>query len=156
MLPRRGVRRARSAGARRMAHAALCLLIPALSLAGIPPRPLPRLGAHAAAPTTVDWPHFGNTSDQTRFSPLAQINGRTVRQLGLAWSLRQSARLQLWETDPVVVRGTMYLTTGTDEVLALDATTGAVRWAYAPPVDFSGLLTDGGGIPVNRGVEVAD
>jgi alcohol dehydrogenase (cytochrome c) len=30
----------------------------------------------------------------------------------------------------------MYHDTGTDEVFAVDAATGAIRWTYTPPVDF--------------------
>jgi PQQ-dependent dehydrogenase (methanol/ethanol family) len=50
----------------------------------------------------------------------------------------------------------MYYDTGTDQVFAVDAATGKVRWSYAPPVDFlagPGFATNE---PVSRGVTYGD
>lgn len=116
------------------------------------------LGTHRTKLTgDRDWPHFGNTADQTRYSSLTQINTTTVARLGLAWSRAEGPRLATFESDPVVVDGVIYYTTNTDQVIAARAATGQVLWRYTPLVDFS-LLLQGGGVeqPVNRGVEVAD
>jgi alcohol dehydrogenase (cytochrome c) len=102
----------------------------------------------------VGWTSFGGTPDGARFSALAAIDRGSVARLGVAWTLDQDRRLGLWETYPVVVGRTMYLTTNTGEVLAVDARTGRRRWSFAPTVDF---LASGGGpetAPVNRGVAV--
>jgi alcohol dehydrogenase (cytochrome c) len=116
--------------------------------------------AYAARPvakgTTVDWPHFGNTTDQTRFSTLTQIDKHNVQELGIAWTFSQGAHLSEWETDPVVVHGVMYITTNTSEVVALDAASGRVLWRFTPQVDFIRLLQGASFAPVNRGVEVAN
>lgn len=105
-------------------------------------------------PADVGWTSFGGTPDAARFSPLSQLDRRSVRRLGVAWTFGQDRRLGLWETFPVVAGNTMYLTTNTGEVLALDAATGRRRWSFTPQVDF---LAAGGGAevsPVHRGVAV--
>jgi len=115
---------------------------------------------NAGRPTTasegVAWPRFGNTADQHRYAPVPQINAGTVGRLGVAWTMTEDPRVPLWETDPVVVHGVMYLTTGTDEVFALRADSGKVLWSYTPNVDFVQFVLAGDVTPVNRGVEVAD
>ena len=114
----------------------------------------------ARRPTTisegVDWPRFGNTTDQHRYATVRQINAGTVGRLGVAWTMMEDPRVPLWEADPVVVRGVMYLTTSTDEVFALRADSGKVLWRYTPAVDFVQFALAGDVIPINRGVEVAD
>lgn len=141
---------------RRVARCGVALLV--LSALTAPAHPPIARNAYAGGTPAAsgDWPHFGNTTDQTRFSPLAQISAANVRQLGVAWTLPEGQNLALWETDPVVVGGIMYLTTGTDQVIAVRADTGATLWRYTPQVNFLSLLADGGtDTPVNRGVEVA-
>ncbi len=104
----------------------------------------------------TDWPVFGRTSDNTRFSPLDQINETNVGQLHLAWERGEGFGQATWESFPLVVGRRMYVTTNTDQVLALDAGTGAVRWAYTPKVNFLfGVAQGGSYFPTNRGVAVA-
>lgn len=102
-----------------------------------------------------DWPRFGGDADGTRYSPLRQIGLGNVDRLRRAWSLPEGPRLSLWETFPVVVGRTMYITTNTDQVLALDAASGRRLWTYTPRVDFSSAVGDVGQLPVSRGVTVA-
>lgn len=110
----------------------------------------------APAPS-LDWSHFGNTTDNTRYSPLTQINTSNVTKLGFAWTLQEGKNLSTWETFPVVVNGTMYLTTNTDQVIAVDAATGRMLWKYTPSVNFYlAVAGGGGGTPANRGVTVAN
>ncbi|MCW2953751.1 MAG: Pyrrolo-quinoline quinone [Conexibacter sp.] len=104
-----------------------------------------------------DWPVFGRDRDNTRFAPQTQINARTISRLGEAWSNDLGGDQYLQESFPIVVDGVIYVTTSTDEVYAFDGATGAVKWKYAPKVDFSLSSGVGGyGISVNRGVAVAD
>lgn len=109
----------------------------------------------AAAAANVDWPRFGNNSDNTRFSTLSQINDSNVSKLGIAWTQQEGPSLAVFETDPVVVDGIMYYTTNTDQVRAVNAATGATVWQYTPKVNFALAISGGGGgVPVNRGVTV--
>jgi alcohol dehydrogenase (cytochrome c) len=100
----------------------------------------------------VDWPHWGNVAENTHYADLDQVDRDNVDQLKLAWSRPEGAGLSAWETFPIVVGRTMYYDTGTDQVFAVDAATGKLRWAYSPPVDFlagPGLALNE---PVSRGV----
>lgn len=116
----------------------------------------PATTSHAAS-HDADWPHIGNTTDQQHFSPLSQVNTHTVNTLGIAWTMDEGPNLAFWEDDPVVVHGVMYVTTNTDQVIAVHADTGRRIWTYTPNVDLlSQLLLQGSVQPVNRGVEVAD
>jgi alcohol dehydrogenase (cytochrome c) len=109
----------------------------------------------APAPADVGWPGFGNGSDQARFSPLTQVSRATVARLGVAWSYAPGPEMAQWESYPVVVGRTMYVTTNTGQVLALDAGSGARRWTYTPRVDFLFGSRAGQLQPTNRGVTVA-
>jgi alcohol dehydrogenase (cytochrome c) len=111
-------------------------------------------GDERAAPAAdVTWPAFGGTPTQTRSSPLADVTPDNVGDLGVAWSLTVQRDAPWWETYPVVVGRTMYLTTNEGQVLALDATTGARQWTFTPDAH---LLAGGAleGPPVHRGVTV--
>jgi alcohol dehydrogenase (cytochrome c) len=100
---------------------------------------------------------FGGTADNTRYSALGQINAADVAGLRVAWTRSEGFGQSTWESFPVVVGGTMYLTTSTGTVWALNAVTGALRWSYAPRVDFFPPASGQGSyFPANRGVAVAD
>jgi alcohol dehydrogenase (cytochrome c) len=113
-------------------------------------------GAGAPAARDAGWPSFGGTADNTRYSPLRQVSPANVGRLGVAWTRDEGFGQTTWESFPVVAGGTMYLTTSTNAVWALDAATGAMRWSYAPRVDFFRSRSGGGAtFPANRGVAVA-
>jgi alcohol dehydrogenase (cytochrome c) len=108
-------------------------------------------------PGYQDWPYFGRDRDNTRFAPQKQIDASNVSRLGIAWSNSLGAEQYLMESFPVVVGQTIYLTTSTDEVVAINAVTGHTKWIYTPSVDFSLSTGVGGyGVSVNRGVAVED
>ena len=110
-----------------------------------------------AAGGNVDWPVFGNTGDNTRYSPLTQINTSNVSTLGLAWTAQEGHNLSVFETVPVVINGVMYYTTNTNQVRAVNAATGKLIWQYTPKVDFyHSVAGGGGGTPANRGVTVVN
>ncbi|MDB5078008.1 MAG: Pyrrolo-quinoline quinone [Chloroflexi bacterium] len=110
-----------------------------------------------ATGASVDWPFFGNNSDNNRYSSLSQINDTNVSKLGIAWTASQGPKLSTYETDPVVVNGIMYYTTNLDQVRAADAATGKLLWQYTPKVNFYLAISGGGGgVPTNRGVTVAN
>jgi PQQ-dependent dehydrogenase (methanol/ethanol family) len=107
--------------------------------------------------TNVDWPLFGNTSDNTRFSTLSLINTTNVGKLGIAWTMAEGPQLFGFENDPVVVNGVLYMTTNLDQVRAVNAATGAMYWQYTPKVNFyQAIAAGGGGVPANRGVNIAN
>ena len=91
--------------------------------------------------TSVDWPHVGNDAGRMRFSPLKQINKTNVANLQPAWTFHGKDSGFSIQCTPIVVNGVMYVTTAGIQIVALDAATGKVIWAYNPKA---------GG--VNRGV----
>jgi alcohol dehydrogenase (cytochrome c)/quinohemoprotein ethanol dehydrogenase len=104
----------------------------------------------AADQDTANWLSHGRTLDEQRFSPLTQINAGNVASLGLQWYANlDTARGQ--EATPIVVDGTLYVSTAWSMVKAYDARTGRQLWAYDPKVPratLSFVCCDA----VNRGV----
>jgi alcohol dehydrogenase (cytochrome c) len=75
------------------------------------------------------WPSYGRDYTNRRFSPLAQITPATAARLRAVWSYRTGIP-HVFETSPLVVGGTMYLSTPLNHAIALDAATGRKRWEY--------------------------
>ena len=98
------------------------------------------------------WMSYGRTYSEQRYSPLTQINRDTVKDLSLAWYGDFDTNLNQ-EATPVIVDGTLYVTTAWSKVYAYDAKTGALKWKYDPkvPRDWNVKLCCG---QVNRGVAV--
>jgi quinoprotein glucose dehydrogenase len=103
-----------------------------------------------------DWRVYGRDAGGTRYSPLTQITRENVGQLVPAWTFHtgeaavntEGRNGPSLETTPLVVDGTMYLSTPVGRVYALDAATGAVRWRFDATVD----PTEGYGDFASRGV----
>ncbi len=103
-----------------------------------------------AQPPEVGWPNYGGSYANTRRSELTQVTARNVASLRLAWSYAAGV-YGPFETSPVVVGDTLYCTTGlTNMVIALDATSGVLRWRFAPKVGPAPYV-----MQVNRGVAVS-
>jgi quinoprotein glucose dehydrogenase len=104
-----------------------------------------------------DWPYYGHDAGGMRYSPLTQINRDNVSQLKVAWTFHtgdisdgQGRRKRSgFETTPILLDGTLYLTTPFNRVIALDPETGKQRWAYDPKTELSWNYGDG---LINRGV----
>ena len=81
----------------------------------------------------IDWPAYGRTFSEQRFSPLDQINRQTVSRLGLAWSLELP---DVWNVSsaPVAVDGVIYFAVGFSVIYAVDAASGRQLWSYDPKV----------------------
>jgi quinoprotein glucose dehydrogenase len=105
----------------------------------------------------TDWPAYGNDPGGMRYSTLRQIDPSNVAKLRVAWTFHTrdvSDGSNGWkrsglETTPILVEGTLYLTTAFNRVIALDPATGKQRWAFDPHIDLS--LDYGDGL-INRGV----
>ena len=90
-----------------------------------------RLVAAEAEPQS--WMSYGRTYSEQRFSPLGQVNEKTVGELGLAWSFDLGTKRGV-EATSIVVDGVMYTTSSWSIVHALDARTGKSLWRYDPGV----------------------
>jgi alcohol dehydrogenase (cytochrome c) len=129
--------------------AAVALVAAGLLLASAQARP------NAAA--NVGWGGFGNTPDELRHSPLTQITASNVGQLGRMYTVdfhAIDASVRRGEQSyPVEANGMLYVTTNDDNVWALDALTGKVKWRYTP--DDVAVFRNFG-IVANRGVALCD
>ncbi len=97
-----------------------------------PPSILFSAPGHAARKPTVqerDWPVYGGGPEDTRYSPLAQINRQNVKDLRVAWSYDTGEAGGL-QTNPLIVDGVLYAFTPTQKVFALDAATGKLLWKF--------------------------
>jgi quinohemoprotein ethanol dehydrogenase len=79
-----------------------------------------------------DWAAFGRTYGEQHYSPLADIDTRNVKRLGLAWAV--DLPRANGSTGPVAVDGVVYVAAGLSIVHAIEATTGRLLWTYDPKV----------------------
>src|SRR3984957_1991063 len=113
--------------------------------------------SNAAPNAGADWAYVGHDAGGMRYSPLKQINVDNVKNLRVAWTYHVGdisdgkgfARRSGFETTPILVDGTLYLTTPFNRVIALDPETGKERWTFDPMIDTSVGYGDG---LINRGV----
>src|SRR5258708_1069960 len=104
-----------------------------------------------------EWSFYGHDAGGMRYSPLTQINRENVASLKVAWTFhtgdisdgKGGRKRSGFESTPLMVDSTLYLTTPFNRVIALDPETGAQRWAYDPKIALDGDYGDG---LVNRGV----
>ncbi|HWY60527.1 MAG TPA: hypothetical protein VNW15_01370, partial [Rhizomicrobium sp.] len=95
-----------------------------------------------------DWMAANFDNSSVRYSPLTQITPSNVNNLDQAWVYHLkpegfTGRLRYDESIPIVIGNTMYLGSPYGEVIALNATTGAVKWKFKLPGDDT---------PAKRGV----
>jgi alcohol dehydrogenase (cytochrome c) len=97
-----------------------------------------------------NWLSYNGDYSGRRYSSLSQINVRNVNQLQAEWAfhVRNSDHL---EVTPVVVNGTMFVTSAND-TFALDAQTGRTVWHNTRP-NSEGLIDDASR-HISRGVGV--
>lgn len=99
--------------------------------------------ALAAQAGSADWPAYGHDAGGTRFSPTTQITRDNVARLEIAWVYRTGdyaigPGATRFEATPLLVDGTLFVSTPFGRVIALDPATGVERWSYDPRVDPSG------------------
>jgi quinoprotein glucose dehydrogenase len=90
----------------------------------------------------VEWTSYARDGG-TRFSPLTSIDRGNVSRLTVAWTYHtgenqftsEVEQKSTFEVTPIVVDGVMFLSTGFNRVIALDAATGKERWVHDPHID---------------------
>jgi quinoprotein glucose dehydrogenase len=120
------------------------------------------LTARAASPVPPrgEWPTYGGTHANARYSSVDQITRDNVQQLRIAWRWASPDRelmasqpgIQTWanEATPLMVGGVLYLSTSASQVAAVDATTGRTLWVHDPKIWIHGTPANFG--YVHRGV----
>lgn len=111
----------------------------------------------------VDWPSPSGDPGAMRYAPIADIDRTTVQRLQVAWRWQtgernvaagpdqKPARPGLFQSSPVIIGDTLYVSTPYAAVAALDARTGRELWKYDPQVWRIGQPSNGTGF-VHRGV----
>src|SRR3984893_932987 len=92
-----------------------------------------KISAPAGTVNDGEWLYYGHDAGGMRYSPLTQINRENVATLKVAWSFhtgeisegRGRRKRSGFETTPLMVEGTLYLTTPFNRVIALDPEIGA-------------------------------
>jgi quinoprotein glucose dehydrogenase len=95
-----------------------------------------RAAAQTATPT--DWPTYGGDPGGTRFSSLTQVNRSNVATLTTAWTFRTGETVpgaRSFEATPILVDGTLFLSTPLGKIMALDPVTGRQRWRFDAKVN---------------------
>ncbi len=107
--------------------------------------------------TNDGWSEYGGNLEGQRFSQATQITALNVSRLKVAWSFQtrtfdkgvsSTDATSRFETTPVLWHRTLYLTSPYNEVFAIDAESGALRWSYDPKIDRNSIF----GIVASRGV----
>jgi alcohol dehydrogenase (cytochrome c) len=94
-------------------------------------RMTPATDALLAKPPPGDWLHWRRAYDGVGFSPLAQINTKTVARLRGAWDW--SLAVSPNEITPLVHDGVLFISSA-NRVQALDGATGDLLWQYVRPL----------------------
>src|SRR5688500_17231747 len=92
---------------------------------------------------TDEWRAYGRDGGGSRFSPLTAIDRSNVTNLRSAWTFRTgeldsafaTRREPKFEATPLMVEGTLYLSTPLGRVFALDPESGRMRWCYDAKID---------------------
>src|SRR6266550_5021419 len=85
-----------------------------------------------------EWPAYGRDPGGSRYSPLKQIDRSNIKNLKAVWTFRtgasdargRSVNNAAFEATPILVDGTLYLSTPFNRVIALDPAKGTERWSY--------------------------
>lgn len=95
----------------------------------------------APAARSVNWRYYGNDLSNTRYQNLDQVSPGNVGKLRPAWIFHTGVLSPgvSFEASPIVINGVMYVSTGLDDVYALNATTGTELWGYHPEKQMPSL-----------------
>ncbi len=114
----------------------------------------------AASPVAVadngeNWPAYGRTDGEQRFSPLKELTRSNVHRLGLDWALDLPDAASFTST-PLAVNGVLYFSGDRAIVRAVDAREGKLLWTYDPEVWKHAPRAMALGWNTNRGIAYLD
>ena len=123
------------------------LLVTAAVPAAEPATYTPITAQRLEQPEPGNWLMYRRTYDSQGYSPLDQINAGNVEKLVPLWTISTGME-EAHQAPPLVNDGMMFISTPRNQVLAIDARTGNIRWRYRRelPEDLFQLH------PTNRGV----
>ncbi len=77
-----------------------------------------------------NWLTYSGSYQSQRYSALTQLNPTNVKDLQMHWAF-QARSIEKFEATPLVVDGVMYLTQAPNDIVALDAASGEIKWIYS-------------------------
>lgn len=87
-----------------------------------------------------EWPSYGGDAASSKYVPLEQIHRDNVNGLQIAWSWEtpdnaifqndDRASAGEYKSTPIMVNGTLYVSTSLGQVAAIDASTGQEQWVF--------------------------
>lgn len=102
------------------------------------------LAGAPADPRAGEWQSYGNGPGGTRHSPLAQITPANVGALQPAWTFsagkEPNGEAAPFEATPLKVGDSLYVCTGYNDIIALDAETGVQKWRYEAHANTDGIF----------------
>ena len=96
----------------------------------------------------VEWLYYGGDQAGTKYSPLTDINSGNVHQLRVAWQWKHWETPQApgyFEGTPLMIDGTLYVTTPYNNLAAVDAESGKELWKFDGHAEELGPLLSGSG-----------
>ena len=114
--------------------------------------------AQLRALPTNGWITNGGTLYNQRWSPLTQINRTNVKDLKANWRTHLNGSgvgaQYSGQGQPIVHEGVIYISTGANDVFALDVESGKILWSYEAKLDANRVKVCCGW--VNRGVAIGE
>lgn len=108
-----------------------------------------------SSPDSTDystWSSYGGTKDANRYSSNEQINLENVSSLKEAWVFntgdQDTSNRSEMQCNPIIVDGTLFLTSSRFKLYALDPGTGKQKWMFDPSI----LSDESMGFGINRGL----
>ncbi|MCW2928045.1 MAG: quinonprotein alcohol dehydrogenase, partial [Thermoleophilia bacterium] len=95
-------------------------------------------GDYLTRQPTKHWITNGGSVYNQRYSPLTKINDTNVKDLKGVWKAdlaSATAAKYSHESQPLVYNGTIYVSTGEDDVFAIDVESGETKWRYEGDLD---------------------
>jgi quinoprotein glucose dehydrogenase len=98
------------------------------------------------------WSAYGGDAGGTRYSSLTQINESNVHTLKPAWTFRtgeletykgtKAIEKAAFEATPIIIDNTLYFSTPSCRVFALDPSTGKQKWMYDPELNLKNFYSE--------------
>ena len=99
-----------------------------------------------------NWSAYGGDAGGTRYSALTQINESNVHSLKPVWIFRtgeletykgtSAIEKAAFEATPILIGKTLYFSTPSSRIFALDATTGKQKWMYDAQVNLKNYYSE--------------
>lgn len=108
------------------------------------------LHSQPAVYPAAEWPAYGGSLANLKYSTADQVNENNAKQLRIAWRWRSvdedkkkdaNVRPWLFENTPLMVGGRLYVSTGMGLITSIDAATGKSLWTYDPRSYATGKAT---------------